>query len=173
MYMKLKIAFVAILCSLSLANFAQEDGRKIPAVEIQNLDRSKFNTSDITNDGNPIIISFWATWCSPCKRELNAIAEDFEDWVDETGVKLVAVSIDDERNVQKVRPYVDGQAWEYDVYLDPNADFKRAMNVNNVPHTFLVDGEGNIVWQHNSYSPGDEIELYEMVEKLANGESIH
>ena len=88
-------------------------------------------------------------------------------------MKLVAVSIDDSRNASKVKPYVDGQAWEYDVYLDENADFKRAMNVNNVPHTFLIDGDGNIVWQHNSYSPGDEQELYELVKKLANGQPIN
>ncbi|MBL4652690.1 MAG: TlpA family protein disulfide reductase [Flavobacteriales bacterium] len=144
----------------------------IPSVKIKTMDGQSFDTATISNDGNPIIISFWATWCSPCKKELNNIAEVYEDWVDETGVKLIAVSIDDSRNASKVAPYVNGQAWEYEVLLDPNYDFKRAMNVNNVPHTFLIDGKGNIVWQHNSYSEGDEIELYELVKKLANGEEI-
>jgi thiol-disulfide isomerase/thioredoxin len=152
---------------------AQDGGRKIPDVTVKNLDNSSFQTGEIENDGKPIIINFWATWCSPCKRELNTIAEEYQDWIDETGVKLVAISIDDARNMHKVKPYIDGQGWEYEVYIDPNADFKRAMNVNNVPHTFLVDGEGNIVWQHNSYAPGDEMELYDLVEKLAAGESIN
>ena len=169
-YILLSILFTTVL---SIGVNAQNDGRKIPAIEIKNLDSSPFNTGDIQNDGKPIIISFWATWCSPCKRELNTIAEDYVDWQEETGVKLIAISIDDARNMQKVKPYVDGQSWDYEVYLDPNADFKRAMNVNNVPHTFLIDGEGNIVWQHNSYQPGDEEELYELVEKLAAGESIN
>tara|TARA_B100000902_G_C27029469_1_gene773703 strand:+ start:87 stop:602 length:516 start_codon:yes stop_codon:yes gene_type:complete len=151
---------------------AQDGGRKIPDVTVKSLDNSSFQTGEIENDGKPIIINFWATWCSPCKRELNTIAEEYPDWLDETGVKLVAISIDDARNMHKVKPYVDGQGWEYEVYIDPNADFKRAMNVNNVPHTFLVDGKGNIVWQHNSYAPGDEMELYDLVEKLAAGESI-
>jgi len=150
-----------------------DGGRKIPDVTVKNLDNSSFQTGEIENDGKPIIINFWATWCTPCKRELNTIAEEYQDWVDETGVKLVAISIDDARNMHKVKPYIDGQGWEYEVYIDPNADFKRAMNVNNVPHTFLVDGEGNIVWQHNSYAPGDEMELYDLVEKLAAGESIN
>ncbi len=169
-YILLPILFATVL---NTGIQAQNDGRQIPAVEIKNLDSSPFNTGDIQNDGKPIIISFWATWCSPCKRELNTIAEEYIDWQDETGVKLIAISIDDARNIQKVKPYVDGQSWDYEVYLDPNADFKRAMNVNNVPHTFLIDGEGNIVWQHNSYQPGDEQELYELVEKLASGESIN
>ncbi len=166
----LSVFILATIISTSL--IAQESGRKIPAVDVKKLDQTTFNTGDISNDGKPIIINFWATWCSPCKRELNTIAEVYEDWQEETGVKIVAISIDDTRNVPKVEPYVNGQAWEYEVYIDPNSDFKRAMNVNNVPHTFLVDGNGNIVWQHNSYQPGDEDELYELVQKLAAGESI-
>ena len=168
--MKKYFALVAALLMVSAVAFAQ---KPIPAATVKTLDGKSFNTNQISNDGKPIIISFWATWCSPCKRELNTIHEDWEDWVDETGVKLVAVSIDDARNMAKVKPYVDGKAWEYDVLLDPNGDFKRALGVNNVPHTFLVDGKGHIVWQHNSYSPGDEEELYELVTKVANGESIN
>ncbi len=168
---KSTILSAALVLSV-LISFAQNEGRSIPDAKVKTLDNSSFQTSEITNDGNPIIICFWATWCSPCKRELNAIAEEFEAWVDETGVKLVAISIDDARNMHKVKPYVDGQGWEYDVYIDANADFKRVMNVNNVPHTFLIDGNGHIVWQHNSYAPGDEDELYDLAVKLSNGESI-
>jgi len=96
----------------------------------------------------------------------------YEDWQDETGVKLVAISIDDTRNMAKVAPYVNGKGWDYEVYIDPNGDFKRALGVNNVPHTFLVNGAGEVVWQYNSYSEGDEYELYDLVKKLAAGESI-
>jgi len=170
--MKNLIAALIILFS-SLGLHAQDEGRVIPGVKVQDINGVPFNTDQIANDGNPIVISFWATWCSPCKRELNTIADEYPDWVDETGVKLIAVSIDDSRNIQKVKPYVNGQSWEYEVLLDPNGDFKRAMNVNNVPHTFLIDGNKKIVWQHNSYLPGDEEELYELVQKLANGESIN
>lgn len=162
--------FIALLSSISV--IAQEGSNTVPAVKVQKLDGGTFNTGDLENDGNPIIINFWATWCSPCKRELNNIAEMYEDWQDETGVKIVAISIDDARNMAKVAPYVNGKAWEYEVYIDPNGDFKRALGVNNVPHTFLVNGDGSIVWQHNSYSEGDEYELFELVKKLANGESI-
>ena len=162
-----------LIIALAIVNFAFAQGnRKIPSVDVKALDGSIYNTSKITNDGKPIIISFWATWCSPCKRELNTIAEDYDDWVEETGVKLYAVSIDDARNTAKVAPYVNGRGWDYEVLLDANFDFKRAMNVNNVPHTFLIDGKGNVVWQHNSYAPGDEEELYELVTKLSKGESI-
>jgi len=164
--------FLTIILSVT-ALTGQENANRIPSVIVQKLDGSRFNTGDIENDGNPIILNFWATWCSPCKNELNNIAEMYEDWVDETGVKLVAMSIDDARNIGKVAPYVNGKAWDYEVLIDPNGDFKRALGVNNVPHTFLVDGNGNIVWQHNSYNPGDEYELFELVKKLSLGESIN
>lgn len=145
---------------------------KIPSVEVKNIGGENINTSSISNDGKPIIISFWATWCKPCVQELTAISEQYEEWQKETGVKVIAVSTDDSRNMARVQPFVNSRSWEYEIYLDPNGDFKRALNVNNIPHTFLVNGKGEIVWQHNSYTPGDEEELYELVKKLAKGESI-
>ena len=128
------------------------------------------NTSKITNDGKPIVISFWATWCKPCKKELDAISEVYEEWQKETGVKLIAISIDDSRSSGKVVTDTKSHGWEYEVYLDENQDFKRAMNVNNVPHTFIVNGKGEVVWQHNSYSEGDEEHLFEALKKIAKGE---
>lgn len=140
----------------------------LPSVVLKTLDGQAVNMSEISNDGKPIIVNFWATWCSPCKRELNNINDVYDEWVEETGVKLIAISIDDARQVYKVAPYVEGVAWEYEILLDVNGDFKRAMNVNTVPFTFLLDGEGNIVYKHNNYAEGDEDELYQKVLELVN-----
>ncbi|MBN2175398.1 MAG: TlpA family protein disulfide reductase [Bacteroidales bacterium] len=145
---------------------------KIPSVEVKTPDGQLFNTENISNDGSPIIISFWATWCKPCIKELTTIADEYDDWVDETGVKLIAVSIDDARASSKVMPLVNGKNWEYDVLLDQNGDFKRAMNVNLIPHTFVIDGNGEIVWQHTSFSEGAELELINIVRKAKAGETI-
>ncbi len=156
-----KLVSIALGMMLTVAMFAQ-----LPDVKIKDLEGNSVDISKLSNNGKPIIISFWATWCKPCKAELNTIAEEYEDWVDETGVKMIAVSIDDARSTGRVEPYVNAQGWEYDVLLDPNGDLKRAMNVNNVPHTFLIDGKGKIVWDHNNYAAGDEEELYEEILKL-------
>ena len=152
---------------LSLSLFISIGYTQLPNINLKDVNGVTKNLSKFSNNGNPIIISFWATWCKPCKAELNTIAEEYDDWTDETGVKLIAVSIDDARSSTRVEPYINAQGWEYLVLLDPNGDLKRAMNVNNVPHTFLVDGNGKIVWDHNNYSPGDEEELYEELVKIA------
>lgn len=169
--MKKLFSTLALVSAFAFAAMAGE-GDKIPAVTVKKLDGSKVSSSTFTNDGKPIIISFWATWCKPCKKELDAIQENYDAWTEETGVKLIAISIDDVRSSGKVVTDVRSKGWEFEVYLDENQDFKRAMNVNNVPFTFLVDGEGNIVWSHNSYTEGDELKLYENVKKLARGESL-
>lgn len=166
---------IITLCSaivLFFCAFTKSDGDKIPAATVKKLDGTKINSSTFSNNGKPIIISFWATWCKPCKKELDAIAEDYAELVKETGVKLIAISIDDARSSGKVITDVKAKGWQYEVYIDENQDFKRAMNVNNVPHTFLVDGTGQIVWSHNSYSEGDEEHLFENVRKLAKGEKL-
>lgn len=160
-----KILLTLTLIAVGMLAWAQN--AKLPDnVTLKALDGSSVQSSVISNDGKPIIISFWATWCKPCNKELNAIKEVYEEWQEETGVKLVAISIDDARSASRVKPHVDGSAWDYEVYLDQNQDFKRAMNVVNVPHTFVIDGNGEIVWQHTSYVDGSEEEIIEVVRGL-------
>ncbi|GBU07760.1 thiol-disulfide oxidoreductase ResA [Bacteroidales bacterium] len=160
--------FLFVFC---LGILAQEAGRNnLPAIELKDIDGKSMNTSNFSNQGKPFIISFFATWCKPCLRELSTIHEVYEDWIDETGVKLIAVSIDDTRSSANVKTLVNGKGWEYEVFLDPNGAFKRAMNVNNIPHTFIIDGSGKIAWQHTSFSQGSENEMLEVVKKLMNND---
>ena len=167
----MKKNLLIIICMMfSISIFAQEAKdkhlAKLPAVEIQDLNGNAFNTKDIQNDGKPIIISLWATWCKPCIAELLAIADEYEDWVEETGVKLYAISSDDAKTSARVAPFVKGKGWEYTVLLDVNSDFKRAMNVNDVPFLCILNGDGEIVWQHTSYAQGSEEEVFEIVKSL-------
>ena len=167
-----RIVLAIVYTFLSFHFFAQDatethkELKQLPSVQLKDMNGKSVNTSDLGFDG-PVVISFWATWCSPCKRELNTIHELYTDWQEETGVNLVAVSIDDQKTMNSVPVYVNGKGWEYLVLIDPNGDFKRAMGVNNVPHTFLMDSKGNIVYSHNNYAPGDEEKLYEEIKKLA------
>ena len=169
---KLLILFLALTAVTYISAQDAKQGSKLPSVNIKTLEGETFNTQNIDNDGKPIVISFWALWCKPCKKELDAYNDNYDDWKEETGVKIIAVSIDDARSTAKVLPFVNGKAWDFDVLLDPNGDLKRAMSVNMIPHTFILDGEGNIVYQHTSYYEGLEDEIFEIVEKVAAGEEI-
>lgn len=166
---------VSLFLLFSFAAISQEGSQALftlPTVDVQNVNGEPFNTKDITNDGKPIIVTFWATWCKPCMKEHDAISDVYDEWVEETGVKLFAVSIDNARSSKRVLPTVNGKGWEFDVLLDPNGDLKRAMNVNIPPHTFIVNGNGEVVWQHIGYLEGDELEYIEIVEKVIAGEKL-
>ena len=164
--MKLRLFLAALIISLTGMVYAQQANSELPAVTLKNISGKTINTSELSNDGKPIIISFFATWCKPCNRELSAISEVYEDWQDETGVKLIAVSIDQAQNINKVKPLVDGNGWPYEVLLDPNSDFKRALGVQMIPFVLIVDGKGKIVYKHNGYTEGAENELSEKVREL-------
>lgn len=141
---------------------------QLPSVTLKDINGETVNTAELSNDGKPFIIDFFATWCHPCNRELKAINEVYSDWVEETGVKLIAVSIDQAQNMNKVKPLVDENGWEYEVLLDPNSDFKRALGIQMIPYVIICDGEGNIVYKHNGYTDGAENELIEKVRELVN-----
>ena len=155
----MKKFFAIMIALLSVVAIQAE----LPAVTLQDMDGKSVNTAELTNGGKPMIISFWATWCKPCMRELKALHELYADWQEETGAKIVIVSIDQAQDANKVKPLVDGFGWEFDVLLDPNGDFKRAMNVQMVPHVFVIDGKGNIIHNHTGYTDGAEEELYELM----------
>ncbi len=155
-----------ILSSFLLFVILSYSNAQLPSVQLKDINGKTINTSTLSNEGKPFIISFFATWCKPCLRELKAIHEVYPDWQDETGVKVIAISIDQAQNINKVKPLVDGNGWEYEVLLDPNSDFKRALNVNLIPAVFIVDGNGKIVESRNGYTDGSEEHLIEKVREL-------
>lgn len=153
-----------IVCALICASFTAM--AQIPSVTLKDINGKSVRTDTLSNDGRPLIIDFFATWCKPCNRELTAISEVYEEWQEETGVKLIAVSIDQAQNIHKVRPLVDQHGWPYEVLLDPNSDFKRALGIQMIPFVLIIDGQGQIVYKHNGYTDGAEEELIEKVREL-------
>ena len=128
----MKALFRTLLLAAAMLTGAGASAQ-LPSVQVKDLNGKVVDTSTLGNDGKPFIIDFWATWCKPCVRELNAINEEFADWVDETGVKLYAVSVDDAQNSFKVKAFTDKKGWDYEILLDPNSDFLHAMGGSNVP----------------------------------------
>lgn len=156
-----KFFFALVALTISFAANAQ-----LPSVQLKTLDGKTVDTAELNNDGNPFVISFFATWCKPCNRELKAISEVYQEWQDETGMKLVAISIDEAQNVSKVKPLVDSEGWEYEVLLDSNSDFKRALGIQNIPHVLIIDANGKIVDSRSGYTEGSEEHIIEKIREI-------
>lgn len=139
----------------------------IPDVALKTLEGQTVNTSEHVNNGKITIFSFFATWCTPCKKELDAIADMYGDWQEEYDVELVAITIDDSRQLTKVKPLVAQKGWEYVVLSDAKKELMQALNFQTIPQTFIVDQNGETVYAHSGYAPGDEYEIEEKLEELA------
>lgn len=158
--MKRIILCLAILISAAAA-------AQVPSVTVENVKGETFNTKTLLKEGTPMIISFWSTSCKPCIRELDAIYDALPDWLEEADFRVVAVSTDDSRLMAKAKSFAEGRGWgdEYTLLFDKNQDFMRAMNVSVVPHVFVVDAKGKVVYSHTSYVPGNELELFDAIKK--------
>lgn len=174
--MKKIIVLTAMVSMTCVSAFAQEKKsgmekilgeRTLPNVVLTDVNGKKVNVQDLGKTGKITVLDFWATWCVPCKKELNNISEVYEDWQKKYNVNIVAVSIDDSRSAPKVKPYVDGQRWTYDVLLDVNQDLKRQLNIQTVPFTLVLDQNGKIIYEHSGYTEGDENILEDAIAGLA------
>jgi peroxiredoxin len=142
---------------------------QVPSVTVENSKGEAVNTKTLLDEGTPMIVSFWSTSCKPCIRELDAICNELPDWLDKVEFRVVAVSTDDSRLLAKAKSFAEGRGWgeEYTLLFDKNQDFMRAMNVSVVPHVFVIDGKGKVVYSHTSYVPGNELELFEAIKKCS------
>jgi len=155
-----------LLSLFSLFFIVQLTIAQVPDLTLRDINGKAVNVQKLCTSGKPTIISFFATWCKPCLRELNAIADIYDDWQDAIGVQLIAVSIDRAQDVEKVKPLVYGNNWDYVVLLDAANDLMRQMQVQTVPHLFVIDGNGKIIEQHNGYTDGEESNLYKTLLKI-------
>ena len=166
------IAITLMICAIGSQAEVQDSTKAkqtLPAVTLKNTEGENVDVSTYATNGKITIISFWATWCKPCIKELRNINDVLDDWVEEYNVELVAVSVDDSRNSARVKPFADGQGWDFDILLDPNGELQRDMNVTNPPVTFLIDQNGKIVYTHTGYLEGDELDLEDEIIKLQAG----
>ena len=151
-----------LLLFVSYAAMAQ-----IPSVKVEDGKGDVVATAELVDGETPMIISFWATTCKPCIRELDAINDSYPDWIEEANFRVVAVSTDDSRFSSQARALAEGYGWsDFMVLYDKNQEFMRAMNVTRTPQVFVVDKDGKIVYSHTGYTPGNEQELFDTILSL-------
>jgi thioredoxin-like negative regulator of GroEL len=158
-----------LVCSLMLLAclYQTKAQQAFPSVTIKSVNGSDVDFSALINQtkDTAIIVSFWATWCMPCNQELDNINDQYKERQADKPFKLLAISIDDARTVQRVKPFVKGKGWLFDVYLDQNNDLKRALNVNDVPQVIVIKNN-KVVYQHTGYVTGNEDEMFDKIKSL-------
>jgi thiol-disulfide isomerase/thioredoxin len=158
----MKSLFLVFFISLSIQLSAQQT---LPSIQLKNTKNEKIDIKEACQEGL-FMVSFWASWCVSCINELDEINDVYEDWVEETGVKIIAVATDDSRTVARVIPLINGKGWEYEVLFDTNQELKRSLNIASIPYVMIVNN-GGIVYQHSGYAPGQEDEIFEELKKYA------
>lgn len=148
---------------LSILGYSQN---QMPNIELNAISGESVNLSTDFNEVDKLyVFSFWATWCAPCINELEAMHKKYATWKESLNVEIIAVSIDDSRTQKRVKPFLNGKGWTYNVLLDSNQELKRALSIVNVPYTIVVKNS-KIVFVSNGYSQGAEEELYIKLKEL-------
>lgn len=158
--------FFGLLIVLN-ATLLAANNNPFPSINVKTLDGKTVNTSEYTSKGKITVVSFWATWCTPCKRELDVINEVYGEWAEKYNLQLLAITIDDARGLSKVPSIVQSKGWEFTVLADTKQELQQSLNFQTIPQTFLLNDKGEIVYAHNGYNPGDEIELEKKIAELS------
>jgi thiol-disulfide isomerase/thioredoxin len=164
-----KLFAILAISALSFSSFAQgSTAVELPNTAIKTLDGGKIEFNQAFEKGKVTLVSFWATWCVPCKKEIKSIRENMTEWKSEVDFNYLTVSVDDARASAQVRAYAKSQGWDFPTYLDPNSDLKRSLNFQNVPFTMIVDKDGKVAYMHSGYEEGSEFALFEKIKELAS-----
>lgn len=153
-----KVLLVMAMFALAVVAKAQN----FPKVTVEDVSGAKFETASLIDGKTPFVVSFWSTTCKPCIQEIDAINEAYPDWLEEVDFRMVVVSIDDARSASRAKSMAQGRGWtDFTLLFDKNQDFKRALNVIYTPQIYIFDKDGNKVYEHTGYNPGNETEILE------------
>jgi thiol-disulfide isomerase/thioredoxin len=159
-----KVAILFCFVFITLISFGQE---AFPSVQLKSVSGKTVDFAKLTKSSSDtlLVVSFWATWCIPCINELDNINDLYEEKQLIKPFKFVGVSIDDSRTSQRVKPFVKGKGWNFDVLIDLNSDLKRALNITDVPQVIIIKNN-QIVYRHTGYIVGEENNLFDEIQKL-------
>jgi thiol-disulfide isomerase/thioredoxin len=160
-----KLIYVVIALTLTTVQSFSQDN--LTSVKLKSISGKEVSFSDIaaTSKDTLVVVSFWATWCIPCIAELDNINDEYKERQSAKPFKFIGIAIDDSRTAQRVKSFVKGKGWKFEVYQDINSELKRALNVTDVPHVLIIKNN-KIVYRHTGYIAGEEDNLYKEIKFL-------
>ena len=138
--------------------------KKAAQFTIKDSRGKKFNLDKELKKG-PMVISFWATWCAPCLKELKIMKSYYKPY-EKAGVQFIAISIDDHKTASKVPAVVKSHRLPYKILLDPNKHAFSRFQGRYPPLTIVIDQSGDILYYHIGYKKGEEKGLIKVLDQL-------
>jgi thiol-disulfide isomerase/thioredoxin len=145
----IKAGAAAILLLLVSIAWSQE-----PDFRLRDLENTWQEYSDLKGT-QLTVVDFWATWCQPCVRSIPLLSEMEKEYRDR-GVRFIGVSIDGPRNQSKIKPFIQSMGVEYPIIRDMDSELMTDLGVTAVPTLLLYDAEGELIFFHEGFRPGDE-----------------
>jgi len=163
--MKMKIAFI-LLILLPAAVYAADTKTRITAHPLEGKDLQGEKVRLAALQGNVVVISFWATWCAPCKKELKFLNELLKT-KSAQGFRVIAISIDGPESAADIRTIVKRYRLKMSVIHDKEGSIIAVWNSKaTVPFSIFIDRRGRIAYSHIGFSKGYQEELEKRVDEL-------
>ena len=155
--MQLFKRFVLVAAIITVTYADKQRDIMLPDLSVKLLDGKQVRLSALLEEG-PLLVSFWATWCAPCKKEM-IFLEEFHQKYNENSFRVLAISTDSPKSMSKVKSYIRAKKHTFLVGIDPNQDIAKKMNALLMPTTLILNKDRKVSWYHQGFIPGDEKEI--------------
>ncbi len=136
-------------------------GKPAPTATLKTLEGKDFNLEDLK--GKVVVLSFWASWCRPCRGEMPELDRVYSDFKDK-GVVVVGVNVD--RESAKAQAFLRAHPVSFPILLDPNALLLGRYDVGSMPTSYVIDRKGVVRKKTVGYRPEYIEELRKFLETL-------
>ena len=113
-----------------------------PDFTVVDADGTEVKLSDYV--GKPIVLNFWASWCSPCKSEMPEFNAAWEELDGEVQFLMVNMTDGARETVESAREYVEGEGFTFPVLFDTKSEAAIAYSAYSLPTTYFIDAEGYV-----------------------------